>query len=113
MVSYFLVCGLLADEWTSTQNDFAAGSAGLMSSIEVECCTDNFRPRVDPIQTKPLIPVGILPGTNAPAITKSCHSPIGGDNRLKAGHGLCRIASVEVVPERACGANWFIRRAKR
>jgi hypothetical protein len=36
MVSYFLVCSFLADEWTSPQNDFAAGSAGLMSPIAVE-----------------------------------------------------------------------------
>ena len=51
MVSYFLVCGFLADKWTSPQNDFAAGSAGLMSSMAVECCTENSRPRVDPIRT--------------------------------------------------------------
>ena len=56
MVSYFLVCSFLADKWTSTQNDFAAGSAGLMSPIAVECCTENSRPRVDPIRTEPLIP---------------------------------------------------------
>jgi hypothetical protein len=93
MVNYFLVCGILADKWTSTQNDFAASSASVMSPIAVECCTENFRPRVDPIRTEPLIPVGILPRTNAPAETTSCHSPIGGDNQLKAGHRLREFTS--------------------
>ena len=37
MVSYFLVCSFLVDEWTSTQNDVAAVSAGLMSPIAVQC----------------------------------------------------------------------------
>jgi len=46
MVSYFLVCGFLADEWTSPQIDFTAGSAGLMSPVAVECCTKNSRPRL-------------------------------------------------------------------
>jgi hypothetical protein len=34
MVSYFLVCGFLADKWTSLQNDFAASSSGVMSPPE-------------------------------------------------------------------------------
>ena len=55
-----------------------------------------------PIRMEPLIPFGILPWTNAPALKTSRHSPTGGDNQLKTIHGLCRISSGAAAARRNC-----------